>query len=47
MGPKLVPHTEGGTLVDGIENRLVLGIGDRHIKKDLQQVGRDVKHGLE
>jgi hypothetical protein len=30
-----------------IKNSLVLGIGGRHIKKDLQQVGLGVKYGLE
>jgi len=29
------------------KNRLVLGIGGRHIEKDLQQVGLGVKYGLE
>ena len=29
------------------KNRLVLGIGGRQIKKDLQQVGLGVKYGLE
>jgi len=29
------------------KNKLVLGIGGRHIKKDLQKMGLGVKHGLE